>query len=263
MLLCDPPKAPSGAEGEYMSLRDLAPRVDVLTLHTPLTRDGSHPTFHMIDREILSLMRPGAVLVNAARGPVVDSAAVAEKALSGSLRLVTDVWEGEPADLNPVILEKSEVATPHIAGYSLQGKQRATRMIIESVGRTFGIPVARREGEPGVKVWDLPAPYTPWPQVTAPRHKGKLRPPGRDSEAESRPCLLRDLERQLRLSPRAIPLTHSPDEQLFCSYQIIDGLQLGRHGTRCSRLAVTIFLSTVAPGASLHWLSTRYGIHIR
>lgn len=176
VLLCDPPKAPSGAEGEYMSLRDLAPRVDVLTLHTPLTRDGSHPTFHMIDREILSLMRPGAVLVNAARGPVVDSAAVAEKALSGSLRLVTDVWEGEPADLNPVILEKSEVATPHIAGYSLQGKQRATRMIIESVGRTFGIPVARREGEPGVKVWDLPAPYTPWPQVTAPDIKASYDP---------------------------------------------------------------------------------------
>lgn len=167
VLVCDPPKAEAGQGRGYISLRDLVSQADVVTLHTPLTRSGEHPTFHLIDREILSRMRSGAVLVNAARGPVVDSAAVAEKALSGSLRLVTDVWEGEPDRLNPVILEKSEVATPHIAGYSLQGKQRATRMIIESVGRTFGIPVARREGEPGVKVWDLPAPYTPWPQVTA------------------------------------------------------------------------------------------------
>ncbi len=176
VLVCDPPKAETGQGRGYISLRDLVSQVDVVTLHTPLTRSGEHPTFHMIDREILSLMPKGAVLVNAARGPVVDSAAVAEKALSGSLRLVTDVWEGEPDRLNPVILEKSEVATPHIAGYSLQGKQRATRMIIESVGRTFGIPVARREGEPGVKVWDLPAPYTPWPQVTAADIKASYAP---------------------------------------------------------------------------------------
>lgn len=167
VLVCDPPKAETEEGSGYISLRELAEQADVVTLHTPLTRSGSHPTYHMIDREILSLMRPGAVLVNAARGPVVDSEAVAEKALTGSLRLVTDVWEGEPADLNPVILDKSEIATPHIAGYSLQGKQRATRMIIESVGRTFGIPVATSPGEPGVKVWDLPAPYTPWAEVWA------------------------------------------------------------------------------------------------
>lgn len=167
VMLCDPPKAAAGQGSGYISLRDLASRADVVTLHTPLTRGGEHPTFHLIDDEILSLMRPGAVLVNAARGPVVDSLAVARKAQTGSLRLITDVWEGEPDRLNPVILNHSEIATPHIAGYSLQGKQRATRMIIESVGRTFGIPVAKNPGEPGIKVWDLPAPYTPWPEIKA------------------------------------------------------------------------------------------------
>ena len=167
VLLCDPPKARRGVGNDYISLPELVSQADVVTLHTPLTKTGEDATFHLMNRDILAQMRPGAVLVNAARGPVVDSTAVAEKAQEGSIRLITDTWEGEPDKLNPVVLEKSEITTPHIAGYSLQGKQRATRMIIESVGRTFGIPVATHEGEPGVKVWDLPEPYTPWEHLSA------------------------------------------------------------------------------------------------
>lgn len=167
VLVCDPPKAErTGAEG-FFPLEELARRCDVITLHTPLTRTGEHATFHLIDSHILSLMKPGAILVNAARGPVVDSGAVAARAGSGLLRLVTDTWEGEPSALNPVILDKSEIATPHIAGYSLQGKQRATRMILESVGRHFGIPMAYKQGDEGIYVGDLPEPYKPWESITA------------------------------------------------------------------------------------------------
>lgn len=168
VLLCDPPKAEAGEDNEnYISLEELAAKADIITMHTPLTRTGEHATYHLIDEKILSHVRPGAILVNASRGPVIDSEAVARKALSGDLRLVTDCWEGEPNNLHPVILEKSEIATPHIAGYSLQGKQRATRMIIESLARYFGLPIAEKEGDEGIKVWDLPTPYTPWPTVTA------------------------------------------------------------------------------------------------
>lgn len=166
VLLCDPFKAEGSMHPEkYISLEQMAAEADVMTLHTPLTRSGEHPTYHLIGESILSMMRPGAVLVNAARGAVVDSEAVARKALQGSIRLITDCWEGEPANLHPVILERSEIATPHIAGYSLQGKQRATRMIIEALGHHFGLPVAIHEGEEGIKVYDLPAPYIPWDTV--------------------------------------------------------------------------------------------------
>lgn len=165
--VCDPPKAEVNPTDEYFDLESLARECDVITLHTPLTTSGQYPTYHLIDERITGMMRKGAVLVNAARGPVVDSIAVAEVARKGSIRLITDTWEGEPDRLNPTILKLSEIATPHIAGYSLQGKQRATRMIIESLARHFQLPVASQPGQEGIKVWDLPEPYTPHPAVTA------------------------------------------------------------------------------------------------
>ncbi|MCM1005535.1 MAG: 4-phosphoerythronate dehydrogenase [Prevotella sp.] len=167
VLVCDPPKEEAGQGRGYVSLETVARECDVITLHTPLTKIGKYSTFHLIDEYLVSLMRNGAILVNAARGPVIDTDAVAKRAQTGSIRLITDTWEGEPNALNPIILEKSEIATPHIAGYSLQGKQRATRMIIESLARHFGLPLAGKQGEPGINVLDLPEPYTPWPAVTA------------------------------------------------------------------------------------------------
>lgn len=167
ILVCDPPKAEAGQGSGYVSLETIARECDVITLHTPLTRQGQHPTYHLIDAHIVSMMRNKAVLVNAARGPVVDSDAVAESAYKGAIRLVTDCWEGEPDNLHPIILACSEIATPHIAGYSLQGKQRATRMVIESLARHFNLPIATKQGQAGIEVWDLPEPYTPWPTVSA------------------------------------------------------------------------------------------------
>lgn len=167
VLLCDPPKQRSGAAGEYVSLPELLAGSDVVSLHTPLTRDGADPTWHMIGERETALMRPGAILINAARGPVVDTAAVIKAAQRGSIRLITDTWEGEPDHLDPEQLRLSLIATPHIAGYSLQGKQRATRMIVENLARHFSLPLALSEGESGIRVWDLPEPYTPVKTITA------------------------------------------------------------------------------------------------
>ena len=144
----------------------MLPQCDVVTLHTPLTRVGEYPTYHLISEREVRLMKPGALLINAARGPVLDSAAVAgycSEAIAEAprIRLVTDTWEGEPHNLHPDILRLSEIATPHIAGYSLQGKQRATRMILESLGAHFGLE--------GVDVSDLPAPYVPFAEKSASR----------------------------------------------------------------------------------------------
>lgn len=167
VLVCDPPKAATALLYESIPLRELAAGCDIITLHTPLTRSGKYATYHMIESDVLSAMKPGAILINAARGPVVDSQAVATAASKKGLRLITDCWEGEPSDLHPQILRLSQIATPHIAGYSLQGKQRATRMVCESVARHFHLPLADTPSKEGIKVWDLPAPYTPWPSINA------------------------------------------------------------------------------------------------
>lgn len=161
VLKCDPPKARSGAEGDYLTLEQMLPQCDVVTLHTPLTRTGEDATFHLIGEREVALMRQGAILVNAARGPVVDTPAVVKAAERGSIRLITDCWEGEPSAIDRRQLDLSLFATPHIAGYSLQGKQRATRMVLENLARHFGLPLAESEGESGIKVWDLPEPYRP------------------------------------------------------------------------------------------------------
>ncbi|MCM1318884.1 MAG: 4-phosphoerythronate dehydrogenase [Muribaculaceae bacterium] len=172
VLLCDPPKAEHDEGRGYLTLEALACECDVITLHTPLTRVGKYPSYHMIDERVLSLMKNKAILVNAARGPVVDSIAVAKYAQKGCIRLITDTWEGEPDKLNPEILRLSEIATPHIAGYSLQGKQRATRMILEALAAHFNLPIdtnpdSVKDGQNAIHVSDLPAPYTPWPSITA------------------------------------------------------------------------------------------------
>ncbi len=165
VLLCDPPKARRGGEG-YMTLAEMLPECDVVTLHTPLTRSGEDATFHLIGERELALMRPGAILINAARGGVVHTEALVESASRGHVRLITDCWEGEPDKIDRRLLDLSLIATPHIAGYSRQGKQRATRMIIESLAARFGLPAATRKGERGIKVWDLPEPYRPVDTIT-------------------------------------------------------------------------------------------------
>ncbi|MDE6297308.1 MAG: 4-phosphoerythronate dehydrogenase [Muribaculaceae bacterium] len=131
-----------------------------VTVHTPLTRTGEFPTYHLLG-ENLKLLQPGAVVINAARGPVVDSSALIEilsetkhsfgrkqfredeKLLGGDeegreLTAVIDTWEGEP-EISRELLNLTEIATPHIAGYSKEGKERATRMSVEAVNEFFNI----------------------------------------------------------------------------------------------------------------------------
>lgn len=121
-------------------LHEILPVADVVTLHTPLTREGLHPTFHLIGEEELSMMKQGALLVNAARGPVVDFNALKEALKTGRIRAVIDTWEGEPV-VDPEVLSLVEIGTFHIAGYSRQGKERATRMVLEAVEDRFGVKV--------------------------------------------------------------------------------------------------------------------------
>lgn len=162
VLLCDPQKAERGEEG-YIPLPQLIAQSDVITLHTPLTRTGCYPTYHLIDDQALAGVRKGAVLINAARGPVIDTAAVIKAARRADMTLIMDTWEGEPSSIDPELLSLARIATPHIAGYSLQGKQRATRMIVENLAAYFNLPI----GEGGIDVSDLPEPYRPVKTISA------------------------------------------------------------------------------------------------
>lgn len=139
VLVCDPPRKEAGKnDREYMSLEEMLPQCDAVTLHTPLTRDGAYPSYHLISERELAMMRPGAMLVNAARGPVIDTPAVKNALRAGRIRAIIDTWEGEPA-LDHELLSMVDYGTCHIAGYSREGKQRATRMALEAINRMCGL----------------------------------------------------------------------------------------------------------------------------
>ena len=142
VLLNDPPleEQATDTNSELLTLKSklidistLHCKCDIITFHTPLTRDGDYPTWHLCDEAFLNGLQRCRLIINAARGAVCDNEALLR--WQGDIAL--DCWEGEP-NINRELLEKAFVATPHIAGYSLQGKQRGTSMIIEALNRHFG-----------------------------------------------------------------------------------------------------------------------------
>lgn len=139
ILLCDPPRARrEGGEG-FVELDEIARRADIVTLHTPLTLTGPDTTRHLIDGTFLSMCARRPLVINAARGPVVDTGALCRAIDLGAVRRpVIDCWEGEPR-ISGELLARAAVATPHIAGYSLEGKMRATRMVLDSLTEFFGL----------------------------------------------------------------------------------------------------------------------------
>lgn len=157
ILVADPPRAEQGLTDEdYRPMREIIAQADAVTLHTPYTRTGNHPTHHLIGAPEIELMRPGTILVNAARGPVADNHAVKEAVAAGRLRAIIDTWEGEP-DADPELIQLAETATFHIAGYSAEGKQRATRMALESLAQYFGLDIDTSGLAPAYKPGNPPS----------------------------------------------------------------------------------------------------------
>ena len=136
VLLSDPPL------GIGLSLEQLTPLCDVLTFHTPLTHDGEHPTYHLCDANILRLCKPNTLIINAARGGVIDEQALLSQlsSLNSQLSTAIDCWEGEP-NLNQELLKKVDLASFHIAGYSIQGKMNASEMCLRAFCEFFSLPI--------------------------------------------------------------------------------------------------------------------------
>lgn len=131
--LNDPPLQQSGARGAagFVPIAEIQ-RCPIISLHVPLTRGGTCPTFHLVDAAFLDELSPGALLINTSRGAVADNAALAARLRAGGLRAVLDVWEGEPAISNE-LLERVILGTPHIAGYSVEGRLEGTQRMYEAV----------------------------------------------------------------------------------------------------------------------------------
>jgi erythronate-4-phosphate dehydrogenase len=129
-LLNDPPRQRAENGGGFVSLEEGLENSDIVTLHVPLIESGLDKTAHMVSAEFINRMKPGAILINSSRGKVVDEQAVRihREKLSG---LVLDVWAHEPS-ISCETLDLATIATPHIAGYSFDGKVRGTEMIYEA-----------------------------------------------------------------------------------------------------------------------------------
>ncbi|MBT7046923.1 MAG: 4-phosphoerythronate dehydrogenase [Gammaproteobacteria bacterium] len=137
-LVNDPPLQDSGDDSiNYVSLQTILHECDFITCHVPLTRDGDHPTFHLLNETRLNELAEDTILFNAARGPVIDNEALSALLTKRrDLTIFLDTWEGEPV-INQTLLKLVDFATPHIAGYSVEGKLRGTQMILEAAGRYF------------------------------------------------------------------------------------------------------------------------------
>lgn len=138
VLVCDPPRQQREG-GDYVDLATVLERCDVISLHTPLTRQGEHPTQHLIAAQQLQMLKKGSWLINASRGAVVDNQALKHFLTQRpDVRAVLDVWEGEP-QVDVELAQRCDIATAHIAGYSLDGKIRGTAQIYQAFCRHFAI----------------------------------------------------------------------------------------------------------------------------
>lgn len=138
VLVCDPPRQ-AAEGGDYVDLETLLEQCDAISLHTPLDKGGAHPTHHLLGAAELARLKPGCWLINASRGAVVDNPALRDALRSRpDLRAVLDVWEGEP-EVDPELAALCRIATPHIAGYSLDGKLRGTAQIYQAFCRARGL----------------------------------------------------------------------------------------------------------------------------
>lgn len=137
VMISDPPL------GIGMPLEEMASQCDIITLHTPLTYIGDYSTYHLFNQTVLAQCKPNILLINAARGGVVDEQALLKHLMTDQgkdMQVAIDCWEGEPY-INKTLLQQSDLASFHIAGYSIEGKMRASEMCLHAFCEFFSLPI--------------------------------------------------------------------------------------------------------------------------
>jgi erythronate-4-phosphate dehydrogenase len=147
VLVNDPPRAlAEGSEG-FVSIEEIQQKADIITFHTPLTRQGEYKTFHLVDEAFLASCKNGFYFINSSRGEVMETTAVKEALNTGKIAsAIIDCWENEP-EIDLELLKAAFISTPHIAGYSRDGKANGTSMSIQAISRKFGL---------GIDNWQCP-----------------------------------------------------------------------------------------------------------
>ncbi|MCU0188560.1 DUF3410 domain-containing protein, partial [Citrobacter freundii] len=126
-----------------VSLETLLQQANAVSIHVPLTKNAEHATYHLFDEKAFAALQPNTILINSARGPVVKESALIEDIQRTQRKVVLDVFEHEPV-ISEELIEMLALATPHIAGYSLEGKARGTQMIYEAFCQKFGFDINKR-----------------------------------------------------------------------------------------------------------------------
>lgn len=155
VLLCDPPRARREGADAFRTLEQIIKECDIISLHVPLSLDGDDVTYHLFDKSRLSMLNANQILINSSRGEVVDGEALKDILRQKRIRAAAlDVWENEP-DIDSELLQLLYCGTPHIAGYSADGKATGTMMCVQALGRFFDLPCQNWE------ISDMPLPANP------------------------------------------------------------------------------------------------------
>lgn len=142
VLCCDPPRKRNEDLTDYVDFETVLKESDIITFHVPLNYEGIDRTFHMLNSHSIALCRPNVYIVNSSRGEVINTEGLISFLESNpKAQAALDVWENEP-HLSVDLLRKTIIATPHIAGYSLEGKVMGTKMVIDSLSQSFNLGIS-------------------------------------------------------------------------------------------------------------------------
>lgn len=141
VYLCDPPRVREEGLCGYISLEGILRECDIITFHVPLIYEGTDSTYHMIGNELLNRVNPGTFIINSSRGEVADDKALKKAIRTGKIAgAILDVWENEP-DIDVDLLKMTTLGTPHIAGYSADGKANGTALIVNELSLFFDMGI--------------------------------------------------------------------------------------------------------------------------
>lgn len=139
VLVNDPPREDAGEEGEFVSIDEIKKSCDVITFHTPMVKEGKYKTVHIADHNFFDSLEKQPYIINTSRGGVVDNSELLGALRNNKIKdAIIDTWENEP-EINLELLEKVFIGTPHIAGYSADGKVNADNMVIDGLCKFFNI----------------------------------------------------------------------------------------------------------------------------
>lgn len=147
VLLNDPPRERAEGSEKFVSLKTIQKEADIITFHVPLNMKGEDATFHMVNEKFVQNLKRKPLLINSCRGEVFDSEAIKNALKTGAVSgFIADCWENEP-DIDLELLAMADYGTPHIAGYSKDGKANGTKMSVQAISRYFNLGIDNWEPE--------------------------------------------------------------------------------------------------------------------